>query len=276
MLKIRNFSKQSNIKPNKSKKHIDSEAITTTPISAAAFSHSGKTIAIGFATGELKFVESGTLQDITKITADYDISSSKIIKIAFSFDGSTCAVADADHVTILFKKQSVRVNSADATKKPLANGEEDDEAKKLKLRVEWVYIGRHRAHYKPIVSLLFSTRDDKVSLYSISKDRHLAEYDITNATVESGLQIVSIRRLEQIYNPEAAVLFKQNTTRDYENIIVTFNSGLKFRFYVAETQLCRKTVLGPTFGSTIHAIEMLNYGDDNFYALFATENVIRV
>lgn len=48
-----------------------------------------------------------------------------------------------------------------------------------------------------------------------------------------------------------------------EEFLVTFNSGFKLRSYAAATRMCRKTVLGPTFGCFINALQKISEKEEN-------------
>jgi hypothetical protein len=98
----------------------------------------------------------------------------------------------------------------------------------------------------------------------------VAEYDLKVSDSQNGLEVKSIRRIEQIYQPEAAILTKDPKTK--EEFIMTYNSGSKFKLYASETQLCRKTCIGPTFGGILHLIQYIPNSDS--LISYATENVL--
>lgn len=131
-----------------------------TPINSIAFSKSGKTVAVGFSTGRVRFLETATLKDLPCSTSDGDgieASKSAILKIAFSPEGDFCATADQDYVITLFRKETVKVKhppSADSKKSISVNGDsqlDNNEHSKIKARIEWVFVGRRKTHFKEII-----------------------------------------------------------------------------------------------------------------------------
>lgn len=52
---------------------------------------------------------------------------------------------------------------------------------------EWMFVGKYRAHFKPITGLLFVDYKSELSLISIAEDRFLVEYDLANSTASTGL-----------------------------------------------------------------------------------------
>ncbi len=131
-------------------------------INSFAFSRSGKTIGVGFTNGRVKFLEVSTLKELPSsgVNEDgHDVSKVGISKIAFSVEGDYCAVTDENHVIALFKKEivKIRVESAHSSINSDIQSLESTE-KKLRARVEWVFIGRRKTHFKTVtckLSLLF-------------------------------------------------------------------------------------------------------------------------
>lgn len=113
-------------------------------------------------------------------------------------------------------------------------------------------------------------------MYSVSKDRHIAEYDLEKSNVKDGIAIISIRRIEQIYEPLLAIVYHDDNGQNPEDFIATYNSGFKFKKYSAETQLCKKTTLGPSFGGLLHGLMLVPDSFKINYAIFATENIIGI
>lgn len=69
----------------------------------------------------------------------------------------------------------------------------------------WSYIGKYRAHTKPITGLIFGTSVDSNSnvnrLLSISEDRTLVEFDVPSSSVSAGLVLKNITKIEQVAIP---------------------------------------------------------------------------
>jgi hypothetical protein len=62
-----------------------------------------------------------------------------------------------------------------------------------------------------------------------------------------------------------------------ENFILTANDQFKFKLFNSVTKMCRKTLLGPTYGSPLQKLEMLPLSHPNQienYLAFITEDRI--
>jgi WD40 repeat protein len=244
------------------------ETLKPLAITSLEFSKTGKSMGIGFENGLVKFLEASSLLDIhsnnilSKIM-EYQSSNVSIDHISFSQDGLWCACADSNNVTILFKKETLKM-------KPESAGTEATEIKKPRSRIEWVFVGRRKTHYKSIVSLLFhqsSIQGSPQRLLVVSKDRHVSEIDLEQCNTADGIKLKFVRRLEQIYQPETAIILPAQK----EDYLLTFTTGSKFRLFQSETQVCKNTCLGPSFGASIHRITLLN---DKKTVCFGTDNVI--
>lgn len=245
------------------------------------YSKSGKTLAVGFANGNVRFMDANKLEDLlqTVYTANigHKITNVPITCIEFSAAGNICAAADAGFVVSVFQKTSVKA-AADIQDLDDTHGVKSTSASRTaKRRIEWAVLGRTKVHFGPIISLLFPNvgDDEVIILNSISSDRHIAEYNLTTSTVTGGLVVVSIKQLEQIYRPTVALFVDQPNQAHPEQFITTFNTNSKVRSYAQKTKLCRKTVLGPTLGALVTSAQLLNLPDDNIrVAAFATRDKV--
>ncbi|KAL2912486.1 hypothetical protein HK105_208058 [Polyrhizophydium stewartii] len=252
-------------------------------IHCIAYSNSGKTLAIGFHNGIIRLLDAFTLEDLPQsflIRGEFyghQISHRPILRIAFSPDGDFCVAADADNVICVLRKEAVKVKLGSAggagndnrsslgsagssmhrLKMAMVEEEPQGTVKAVRHRIEWVFIGRRKTHFKEII---------------VSKDRHIADYDLTTSSLLGG--ITTIRRIEQIYKPEAAVLFHKHHVVHPEQFILTFNSGYKLKQFTASTQLCRKTVLAPTFGGHINNLCAIPSPIETRYMAFSTSNQV--
>ncbi|KAJ3122053.1 Cilia- and flagella-associated protein 251 [Nowakowskiella sp. JEL0407] len=163
--------------------------------------------------------------------------------------------------------------------------------------LQWVFVGRCQAHYGAINGLLFlnngkveqteeqqpeisqvnTSNPEKnknqptepkditkfLRLLSFSVDRHVVEYDVVNASITKGFQQKMSKKIEQIAYPLAVSLYPKTTSTSYpssedeEAFILTFNSEYKFRILNSTTMLCRRTVLGPTYGGNINSLQVV-------------------
>jgi hypothetical protein len=122
-------------------------------------------------------------------------------------------------------------------------------------------------------ALLYSTKEDSNELFSVSQDKHVVTYDLSKSNKNDGVSVKSIRRIEQLYQPETAILYEKTVGPQTEEFIMTFNSGLKCKLYAAETQLCRKSTLGPTFTGKVNGIYPLPWVDEVKHFAFSSGNV---
>jgi WD40 repeat protein len=255
-------------------KQLNGKKEISTPlgISCMEFSKTGKTIGVGFDNGLVQFLDANSLSDIqsnnniTKVMEN-QASNVAITNISFSQDGLWCACSDANHVSILFRKETIKQKSQ-------SGAVDENEVRKPRSRIEWVFIGRRKTHYKEIVAILFhqnqpvhSDETPPQRLIMVSKDRHVSEIDLADCTTDNGIRLKYVRRLEQIYQPETAIILPSSK----EDFLLTFNTGGKFRLFQSETQVCRNTCLGPSFSYLLHQLLILG---DKKSICFASENVM--
>ncbi len=113
----------------------------------------------------------------------------------------------------------------------------------------FTFLGRYRSHSKEIVNVLFGRHPDtgEIRLLTLGKDRVLVEYDLQNSNYDD-LLIKEKYRVEQYGKPLAMVwhpsIFK-------ESYILTVNDQWKYKMFNTTTKMCRKTLLGPTYGSHV-------------------------
>ena len=243
-------------------------------ISSMAYSNSGNIIGIGFSNGSIKILDSETLKDYHEnvsttnsppqapfpyksrytdhsmvhhtLTSIISVSNDSISFIAFSECEQYMAIADeAFGVSVLHREAIL----ADVTT------EVDGYSPPKKQHMQWVLMGRNQAHFQKIVGLMFipSTKDDdkEPRLISASSDRHIAEFDVINASIATGFKLKSLHRIEQSAHPLSVILHPNFSSNSDEQFLLTVNSEFKFKIYNAATRFCRKTVLGPTYGGKI-------------------------
>ena len=102
---------------------------------------------IGFENGWVRFLTVDKLEDLpqTRYTVrfGYKVAEKAIQRMIFSEDGELMAFSDAHFGVGLFMKKSVKI--ADL-----------DKIDNIKQRVEWVFIGRAKAHSKEIISTSYN------------------------------------------------------------------------------------------------------------------------
>ncbi|KAJ3115568.1 Cilia- and flagella-associated protein 251, partial [Physocladia obscura] len=272
--------------------------------------------AIGFANGNLRIIDANTLKEIdgqrsvsgeimhtffslakksptatAAITTDksyyQEDHSERITQVSFSDCGNFLAACDAQHAVSLFKKEgrsrpNKNIEGIGKAVEKLASGEK---------YTVWIQIGKCKAHYKEIISLIFiaptAIEPTKTRLISVSEDRHVAEYDVSASTITNGIKLISLKRIEQTARPVAATWHpsltlasnsiqpkqqtpkKKTTTTENSSFspvntyLLTCNSDYKICLHNSTTQLCRKTTLGPTFGGPLKNLLVVPNNDNS-------------
>ncbi|XP_078523672.1 cilia- and flagella-associated protein 251 [Lissotriton helveticus] len=189
----------------------------------------GSLLAVGCTNGSVYILDSLTLED--ECPEPFQYARGTITHMSFSYNSQYLATADVEYTVTLFKQ--------------VCKGEDP----------VWEFFGRLRSHYKPIQTLIFGINVDcdEARLLSLGMDRNLVEYDLSNST-KGNLQILSTDRIEQSAIPKCLAWYPPITK---ESFIVTSNDQFKMKLYNATTKMCRKTVLGPTYGSPLRKMEIL-------------------
>ncbi|XP_056390908.1 cilia- and flagella-associated protein 251 [Hyla sarda] len=195
-----------------------------------AYDPKGFFLAAGFTDGSVHILDAVTLEDETKEPFKY--AKGSITHVTFSHNSHYLATADQEFTVTLFQHI-----------KQIDGG-----------RASWEYIGRYRSHYKPIQNLIFGIHLDSSEprLMSLGMDRMLVEYDLMNSSKDH-LVIQSSDRIDQSAVPQCLVWYPPLTK---ESFIFVANNEYKMKLYNATTKMCRKTLLGPTFGSPIRKMEV--------------------
>ncbi|KXS18705.1 YVTN repeat-like/Quino protein amine dehydrogenase [Gonapodya prolifera JEL478] len=251
--------------PTKKKKVMVTEHL---PALCVAWCPDRSVLAVGLANGHLRILSAGTLEDV----ADFDVGKDPVERVLFSDDGDNLACADGGCAVSYFASRHRGHNPANETVERRAD------------KGTWCWVGKARAHSGKIVSLLFlhrespqdhlmkteneataSNRDECPRLLSVATDKNVAEYDLRSSSEADGLQIESVRKVSQTAIPLCAIhapgsnLFTPSTTSQApasapvvtDPWILFGTSHFKFRIHSADSFICRKTVLGPTFGGPI-------------------------
>eukprot|EP00111_Clytia_hemisphaerica_P022903 TCONS_00067430-protein len=211
-------------------------------ITSLAYSQGGDFLAIGFDTGNVEILDSVTLQiegslsGVAENEARFDYSNDAIKHMCFSHDNTYLACADIDNCVVVFVYNE---------KDPL---------------IPWRYLGKHRAHYKPISDLMFleSLDEGEPRLLSLGHDRMLVEYDLANSSLDE-LRLLSSDRIEQDGVPISLSLYPPVVK---ESFLLVSNDKYKLKLFNTTTKMCRHTFLGPTYGTPIQKISVLPTTDD--------------
>lgn len=215
-------------------------------IRCCTFSPDGNVIAVGFMNGSVRVLDAPSLNDVLREPFRY--ARDAVTHVAFSHNCQYLATADAEYTVTIFKKSQ---------KEP------------------YIYLGRNRAHYKLIVDILFGQQldSDEPRLLSLGEDRVLVEYDLEGSNQDS-LRIMSSDRIEQSAVPFCMEWYPPVTK---ESFIITANDQFKLKLYNSTTKMCRKTILGPTYGSPLQKVVIVPTHDpvnDKRYMAYITADKI--
>ncbi|KAL8575873.1 hypothetical protein ACOMHN_014878 [Nucella lapillus] len=217
-------------------------------LQACTYDPKGAFLVVGFTNGSVRVLDAITLQDETE--EPFHFARDAITQIVFSHDSRFFATADAEYTTSLYRAQA------------------------MKDRCPFLYLGRYRAHYKPIKDLLFGMNLDtnRPRLLSLGADRVMVEYDLEK-TEKDRIVLASSDRIEQSAVPCCMTWYPPVTK---ENFIVTANDQFKLKLYNATTKMCRKTLLGPTYGSSLQKLKLVPAKGEkaHCYGAYITEDKV--
>ncbi|XP_045633571.1 cilia- and flagella-associated protein 251 [Ursus americanus] len=221
MIKVWDYEKKKYLFSRVFKKGLGVQSLTYNP--------EGVLLGAGFTEGTVYILDSMSLEN--QIPEPFKYSRTSVTHISFSHDSQYMATADA-HFTVAVYVVVVK------------NGH----------RV-WEYLARLRSHRKSIRSLLFGVHLDsnKPRLLSLGRDRLLIEYNLLKS-YRDNLEVLDIHRTDQGNYPTCMVWYPPLTK---ELFLLICNSGYKVKLFNSTTKMCRKTLLGPVFGSPIEQIQIL-------------------
>lgn len=227
------------------------------------YSPNGEFLCVGLANGALLLLDSENIYKEKQPQIKYTETQKGITRIVFSNDGKAMAITDKGERVALFKWDSKRGNTE---------------------KMEWIYCGQHKSHYKKINGLTFGESIDErersvLRLFSVGDDRKLIEYD-TNSTDTSQLQILSNNKIEQEHLPTCCIWYPVSTGED---LLLTMNDAYKIKLWNANNKDCRLTCLGPTSGGgPITKLKLIaKYKDartaidaPDYYLVYATDEKV--
>ncbi|KAG1711729.1 hypothetical protein DVH05_008972 [Phytophthora capsici] len=196
------------------------------------FARDGRKLVVGFTSGVVKVLHAHRLDDL----ASFRLGKAAITDVLVSPDSSLFVALDANLFLGMWRAKQV-------TAHPDSSDDVD----------EWVYLGRCRAHSKPITGLQFSRDGDgQPVLVSVSEDRTLAEYCLERSSILDGVVLKQApTRVEQSAVPTACC-WHPELRGVQEDLVIVANDEYKLKQWNTGNQTCRKTTLGPSYGGPIN------------------------
>ncbi|XP_051641713.1 cilia- and flagella-associated protein 251 isoform X2 [Manacus candei] len=197
-------------------------------IQCLAYDPEGYFLAAGFTDGSVHILDAISLQSSCE---ELRFSRGPVTHISFSHNSQYLATADEKYSVIVYKKV-------------LQEG-----------RRCWEHLAGLDSHYKPIRSILFGVQSgsNEPRLLSLGEDRQLVEYDLSSS-IKDHLVVTHRDRVEQSAVPLCLAWYPQLST---ESFILTANNCYKMKLLNTTTKMCRKTLLGPTYGSPLEKMQIL-------------------
>lgn len=195
------------------------------------FSPDGRRLFVGFTSGVIKILHAQRLEDL----AMFRPSKAAITDIRVSPDSNVFVAVDANFYMAMWRLKcaAVDLDSVD----------------------EWIYIGRCRAHSKPITGLEFAQAGDGGALLvSVAEDKTMAEYCLGRSSVVDGIVLTQAPvKIEQSATPTACCWHPEMTGLQ-EDLVLVANDEYKIKQWNASNKTCRKTTLGPSYGGPMNRL----------------------
>ena len=161
------------------------------------------------------------------------------VDIAFSHDSLSMAIMDDHSCVTLFKYDGDPQNFNDN---------------------DWSFCGKLKGHFSEINSLCFGevfdqTTNSKISkVFSVGNDKYLFQYDVKNS--KNKLDVTSFSKIETEARPTACLWYPVNYLK--EDMIMIATDDYKIKLWNVANNICRQTLLGPTYGGPINRMIYLN------------------
>ncbi|KAM8812106.1 cilia- and flagella-associated protein 251 [Rhynchonycteris naso] len=198
-------------------------------VQSLTYNPEGALLGASFTDGAVYILDSMSLENA--IPEPFKYSRTSVTHISFSHDSKYMATADINFTVAVYMVQVI-------------SGQ----------RV-WQYLARLRSHRKSIQTLLFGVHLDSNDprLLSLGRDRLLIEYDLLKS-YRDHLEVLDIHQTDQGDYPTCMIWYPPLTK---ELFLLITNSGYKVKLFNSTTKMCRKTLLGPVYGSPMEQIQIL-------------------
>lgn len=224
-----------------------------------AFDAHGRFLFVGFTNGAVKVLDAARLEDAQPT---FKNALGAITDVRVSADSQYMATADADRCVSVYRYMKAQVRPTAG-----ADSDEDEGAAAKREQEQWVYLGKYRAHSRPITALEFGmTAEGTPLLVSTGEDRRRVEYDVRNTSIARGVVLKGDRAvIEQSAVPTAAMWYPRSG-KSREDALVTANDEYKFKMWSTNSATCRKTVLAPTYGGPVSSMAVLPRSPSDLHA----------
>ncbi|XP_036027539.1 cilia- and flagella-associated protein 251 [Onychomys torridus] len=221
MIKVWDYEKKMYLFSRAFEKGLGVQSLTYNP--------EGSLLGAGFTEGTVYILDAMSLEN--EIPEPFKYSRTSVSHVSFSHDSNYMATADVSFTVAVYKVVVI-------------NGQ----------RV-WEYLARLRSHHNSIQSLLFGVHLDsnEPRLLSLGKDRFLIEYNLIKS-YKDHLEVLDIHRTDQGTYPTCMIWYPPLTK---ELFLLVCNSCYKVKLFNSTTKMCRKTLLGPAYGSPIQHTQVL-------------------
>ncbi|EEY64063.1 uncharacterized protein PITG_02583 [Phytophthora infestans T30-4] len=198
------------------------------------FARDGRKLLVGFTSGVVKVVHAHRLDDL----ASFRLGKAAITDVLVSPDSSLFVALDANLFLGMWRAKQVTAHP---------DGSDDTD--------EWVYLGRCRAHSKPVTGLEFSRDGDgRPVLVSVSEDRTLAEYCLERSSILDGVVLKQAPTRVELSAVPTACCWYPELRGVQEDLVIVANDEYKLKQWNTGNQTCRKTTLGPSYGGPINRL----------------------
>ncbi|XP_050002562.1 cilia- and flagella-associated protein 251 isoform X1 [Alexandromys fortis] len=198
-------------------------------VQSLSYNPEGALLGAGFTEGTVYILDAMSLENESPEPFKY--SRTSISHVSFSHDSNYMATADVSFTVAVYM---VVVKSGQRV---------------------WEYLARLRSHHNSIRSLLFGVHLDsnEPRLLSLGKDRFLIEYNLMKS-YKDHLVVLDIHRTDQGTYPTCMIWYPPLTK---ELFLLICNSCYKVKLFNSTTKMCRKTLLGPAYGSPVEHTQVL-------------------
>ncbi|KAG7390472.1 hypothetical protein PHYPSEUDO_007698 [Phytophthora pseudosyringae] len=217
------------------------------------FARDGRKLVVGFTNGVVKVLHAQRLEDL----ASFRLGKAAITDVLVSPDSSLFVALDGNLFLGMWRAKQVTAHP---------DGSDDAD--------EWVYLGRCRAHSKPVTGLEFSRDGDgQPVLVSVSEDRTLAEYCLERSSILDGVVLKQAPTCVEQSAVPTACCWHPELRGVQEDLVIVANDEYKIKQWNTGNQTCRKTTLGPSYGGPINRLVPVPLREDDQIAAEATGGV---